>query len=97
MKTRVLVAGIALMFALPLQAQERPRGPAGGRDQTQDDEPRAAWTVSDRRAGLVILCLCPGRPRVPRGGRSMCREHAMPRPIACGGRGGVPRDRRGGV
>jgi hypothetical protein len=32
MKTRVLVAGIALMFALPLQAQERPRGPAGGRD-----------------------------------------------------------------
>ena len=29
MKTRVLVAGIALMFALPLQAQERPRGPRG--------------------------------------------------------------------
>ena len=32
MTTRVLVAGIALLFALPLQAQERPRGPAGGRD-----------------------------------------------------------------
>jgi hypothetical protein len=30
--TRVLAAGVALLVMLPLAAQERPRGPAGGRD-----------------------------------------------------------------
>lgn len=36
MKTHTPAAGVALLFALlftlPLPAQERPRGPAGGRD-----------------------------------------------------------------
>lgn len=30
--TRALAAGVALLVMLPLAAQERPRGPAGGRD-----------------------------------------------------------------